>query len=91
MFVHRTYFAKRGRQNRAGVIPVNKNMTSLNSTVLILQVQDQSKPSKLKDMQKKYANSFSKRNFRSNGIHQRKKSMQSNPSFLTNTTFQNGI
>ena len=49
MFVHRSYFAKRGRQNRAGVIPVNQNMTSLNCTVLILTVQDQSKPSKLKD------------------------------------------
>ena len=49
MFVHRTYFAKRGRQNRAGVIPVNQNMTSLNSTVLILTVEDQSKPTKIKD------------------------------------------
>ena len=49
MFIHRTYFAKTGRQNRAGVIPVNHNMTSLNSTVLILTVQDQSKPSKVKD------------------------------------------
>ena len=49
MFFHRTYFAKRGRQNRAGVIPVNQNMVSINSTVLILTVQDQSKPSKLKD------------------------------------------
>ena len=49
MFIHRTYFPKRGRQNRAGVVPVNQNMTSLNSTVLILTVQDQTKPSKLKD------------------------------------------
>ena len=49
MFVHRTYFAKRGRQNRAGVIPVNQNMTSLNSTFLILTAQDQSKPTKLTD------------------------------------------
>ena len=49
MFIHRTYFAKRGRQNPAGVIPVNQNMTSINSTILILTVQDQSKPSKLKD------------------------------------------
>ena len=51
-FVHRTYFAKRGRQNRAGVIPVNQNMTSLNGTVLNCTVQDQSKlskQSKLKD------------------------------------------
>ena len=51
-FVYRAYFAKRGRQNRAGVIPVNQNMTSLNGTVLIFTVQDQSKPSrqsKLKD------------------------------------------
>ena len=49
MIFHRTYFAKRGRQNRAGIIPVNQNMASINSTVLILTVQDQSKPSKLKD------------------------------------------
>ena len=49
MFVHRTYFAKRGRQNCAGVIPVNQNMTSLNSTVLILTVQVQTKPSTLKN------------------------------------------
>ena len=49
MFVHRTYFTKRGRQNCAGVIPVNQIMTSLNSTVLILTVQDQYKPTKLKD------------------------------------------
>ena len=46
MFAHRTYFPKGGRQNRAGVIPVNQNMTSLNCTVLIFPVQDQSKPSK---------------------------------------------
>ena len=45
-FVYRAYFAKRGRQNRAGVITVNQNMTSLNSTVLIFTVQDQSKPSR---------------------------------------------
>ena len=65
MFVHRTYFAKRGRQNRADVIPVNQNKNY---------------------HLKKYANSFLKRNFRSNGIHQREKSVQSNLSFLTNTT-----
>ena len=46
MFAHRTYFPKGGRQNRAGVIPVNQNMTSLNCTVLIFPIQDQSKPSK---------------------------------------------
>ena len=42
-FVYRAYFAKRGRQNRACVIPVNQNMTSLYGTVLIFNVQDQSK------------------------------------------------